>query len=154
MSWKISPSIASAMLSSISPTRTPRRLAAPRNDMRGPRRHPPLWSIAARCGRRRVEDCRDRRLSPLALRRHRQGCVKRRPRYLGRGGAQQRFQLRLDRLQQLDGDGAGKMVIGGDSTGNVGGDRAKETVAEKEHERGGTVDHALRGQPAAGSEVI
>jgi len=38
------------MLSSISPTRAPRRLAAPRNDMRGPRRHPPLWSIAARCG--------------------------------------------------------------------------------------------------------
>src|SRR5437660_917397 len=134
------------MLSSTSPTRAPRRLAAPRNDMRGPRRHPPLWSIAARCGGGGLRTAAIGGAigtSAPSLRRHRQGCVKRRPRYLGRGGAQQRFQLRLDRLQQLDGDGAGKMVIGGDSTGNVGGDRAKETVAEKEHERGGTVDHAL-----------
>src|SRR5215467_3496787 len=47
---RVTPSIASAMLSSTSPTRAPRRLAAPRNDMRGPRRHPPLWSIAVHCG--------------------------------------------------------------------------------------------------------
>jgi hypothetical protein len=42
-----------------------------------------------------------------------------------------RLELRLDRLQQLDGDGARELVFSSDRAGNLGGDRPKETIAEK-----------------------
>src|SRR5215471_3117118 len=88
------------------------------------------------------------------LRRCGQGRGDRSRRSSGRRRTQQRLELRLDRLEELDGHRAREMIRAGDRARHIGGDRAVEPVAEKEDKGSGAIENPLRNPASATTKVI
>src|SRR5262249_18289211 len=71
----------------------------------------------------------------------------------GRRRTQQRLELRLDRLEELDGHRAREMIRAGDRARHIGGDRAVEPVAEKENKGSGAGEDPPPNQGSATAQA-